>query len=85
MVCSLHAGLRQRECPIVHSITATAHKEATGCSGKRDRTAFVGRAAFDERTFLSDYRFLEEVGGRCGLGLCVPRLCGSRMVCGCVA
>jgi hypothetical protein len=38
-----------------------AHKEATGCSGKRDRTAFVGRGAFDERTFLSDYRFLEEV------------------------
>ena len=38
-----------------------AHKEAAGCSGKRDRTAFVGRAAFDERTFMSDYRFLEEV------------------------
>ncbi|KAL4421032.1 hypothetical protein ABPG77_007507 [Micractinium sp. CCAP 211/92] len=38
-----------------------AHKDASGCSGKRDRTAFVGRAEFDERTFLSDYRFLEEV------------------------
>lgn len=38
-----------------------AHKEASGCSGKRDRTAFVGRANFDERTFFSDYRFLEEV------------------------
>lgn len=42
---------------------AAAHKEATGCSGKRDRTAFVGRGAFDERTFLSDYRFLEEASG----------------------
>jgi hypothetical protein len=38
-----------------------AHKAASGCSGKRDRTAFVGRADFDERTFFSDYRFLEEV------------------------
>ncbi|PSC72977.1 box C D snoRNA 1 [Micractinium conductrix] len=38
-----------------------AHKEASGCSGKRDRTGFVGRASFDERTFFSDYRFLEEV------------------------
>lgn len=38
-----------------------AHKDASGCSGKRDRTAFVGRSDFDERTFFSDYRFLEEV------------------------
>ncbi|EFN53290.1 hypothetical protein CHLNCDRAFT_11283, partial [Chlorella variabilis] len=38
-----------------------AHKDASGCTGKRDRTAFVGRGEFDERTFLSDYRFLEEV------------------------
>lgn len=47
----------------MHTTAAAAHKEATGCSGKRDRTAFVGRAAFDERTFLSDYRFLEEASG----------------------
>lgn len=39
----------------------TAHKEARGCSGKRNRTAFVGRGQFDERAFMSDYRFLEEV------------------------
>lgn len=38
-----------------------AHKDASGCSGKRDRTAFVGRGEFDERTFMSDYRFLEDV------------------------
>lgn len=42
-------------------VLPAAHKEASGCSGKRDRTAFVGRSEFDERTFLSDYRFLEEV------------------------
>eukprot|EP00887_Chlorella_sp_A99_P006711 scaffold3.g6711.t1 len=38
-----------------------AHKEESGCSGKRDRAAFVGRGEFDERAFMSDYCFLEEV------------------------
>jgi HIT zinc finger len=37
------------------------HKEATGCSGKRDRTAFVGRGELDERSLMSDYKFLEQV------------------------
>jgi hypothetical protein len=37
------------------------HKEATGCSGKRDRTAFVGRGDLDERSLMSDYKFLEQV------------------------
>ncbi|KAL4859058.1 Box C/D snoRNA protein 1 [Chlorella vulgaris] len=43
------------------SVPGAAHKDASGCSGKRDRTAFVGRGEFDERTFMSDYRFLEDV------------------------
>lgn len=38
-----------------------AHKAKTGCSGKRDRTAYVGRGQWDERHLLSDYKFLEEV------------------------
>ena len=37
------------------------HKEATGCTGKRDRTAFLGRGELNERSLLSDYKFLEEV------------------------
>ncbi|GAB4823295.1 hypothetical protein N2152v2_010341 [Parachlorella kessleri] len=41
--------------------TPAAHKEQTGCNGKRDRTAFVGRGHWNERYLLSDYRFLEEV------------------------
>lgn len=51
------APLTLSSCPIAPA----AHKDASGCTGKRDRTAFVGRGEFDERTFLSDYRFLEEV------------------------
>jgi hypothetical protein len=38
-----------------------AHKDASGCSGKRDRTSFLGRGQLDERSLMSDYRFLEEV------------------------
>lgn len=30
-----------------------AHKAKTGCSGKRDRTAYVGRGQWDERHLLS--------------------------------
>lgn len=30
-----------------------AHKQQSGCSGKRDRTAFLGRAQLDERSLLS--------------------------------
>jgi len=37
------------------------HKETTGCTGKRDRTAFVGRGDLDERSLMSDYKFLEQV------------------------
>lgn len=37
------------------------HKEKANCSGKRDRTAFLGRGDLDERSLISDYRFLEEV------------------------
>ncbi|KAI8475030.1 MAG: hypothetical protein J3K34DRAFT_488183, partial [Monoraphidium minutum] len=37
------------------------HKEATGCSGKRDRLAFVALSDFGDRELLSDYRWLEEV------------------------
>ncbi|CAI5637202.1 unnamed protein product [Oreochromis niloticus] len=38
------------------------HKEASGCSGVRNKTAFVTLSQFDEMTLLSDYRFLEDTG-----------------------
>lgn len=44
-------------CPTsLPGLWTAAHKSASGCSGKRDHAAFVGRADFDERAFMSDYR-----------------------------
>ncbi|KAK3239717.1 hypothetical protein CYMTET_50377 [Cymbomonas tetramitiformis] len=37
------------------------HKIDSGCTGKRDRSGFVGLKEFDDRSLLSDYRFLEEI------------------------
>ncbi len=36
------------------------HKAASGCTGKRDRTQYVGLPAFTERQLVSDYQLLEE-------------------------
>nr|XP_023674811.1 box C/D snoRNA protein 1 [Paramormyrops kingsleyae] len=38
------------------------HKSDSGCTGVRDKTAFVPLSCFDEMTLLSDYRFLEDSG-----------------------
>lgn len=38
-----------------------AHKARTGCSGKRDRTAFVPLAEFCDNVLVSDYNLLEEM------------------------
>ncbi|XP_076578959.1 box C/D snoRNA protein 1 isoform X2 [Chaetodon auriga] len=38
------------------------HKEASGCSGVRNKTAFVTLSQFDEMALLNDYRFLEDTG-----------------------
>ena len=37
-----------------------AHKQKTGCTGKRSRTEMVTLSDFTERQLLSDYKFLEE-------------------------
>jgi len=39
---------------------AAEHKEASGCTGKRDRTQYVSLPAFTERQLVSDYQLLEE-------------------------
>ncbi|XLS90663.1 hypothetical protein HN51_066671, partial [Arachis hypogaea] len=38
-----------------------AHKERTGCTGKRNQTQFVPLSQFDDNLLLSDYNLLEEV------------------------
>ncbi|KAL1022766.1 hypothetical protein UPYG_G00032020 [Umbra pygmaea] len=38
------------------------HKEQSGCSGLRDKTAYVALSKMDEMNLLSDYRFLEDTG-----------------------
>ncbi|KAL6322807.1 hypothetical protein AAG906_020807 [Vitis piasezkii] len=38
-----------------------AHKQHTGCTGKRQRTQFVPLSQFDDKLLLSDYNLLEEV------------------------
>ncbi|XP_043694741.1 box C/D snoRNA protein 1-like [Telopea speciosissima] len=37
-----------------------AHKQRTGCTGKRPRTQFVPLSKFDDNLLISDYNFLEE-------------------------
>jgi hypothetical protein len=37
------------------------HKEQAKCSGKRDRTGFIGKGQLNEASLLSDLQFLEEV------------------------
>ncbi|KAF2593926.1 hypothetical protein F2Q70_00042573 [Brassica cretica] len=39
---------------------AKAHKQRTGCTGKRKVTDFVTLSHFDDSLLLSDYRMLEE-------------------------
>ncbi|KAA8515715.1 hypothetical protein F0562_018674 [Nyssa sinensis] len=38
-----------------------AHKQRTGCTGKRQQTKFVPLSEFDDNLLLSDYNMLEEV------------------------
>ena len=40
------------------------HKKRIGCSGERDRAAFISTAEFREEDLLSDYSLLEELGRR---------------------
>ncbi|XP_076026325.1 box C/D snoRNA protein 1 [Genypterus blacodes] len=38
------------------------HKERSGCTGVRDKTAYVALSQFDEMALLNDYRLLEDTG-----------------------
>ncbi|GLC54103.1 hypothetical protein PLESTB_000824000 [Pleodorina starrii] len=52
-------GCQRRSCSLT---CVRAHKAESGCSGQRDRTAFVPMQEFDDRALLSDFRLLEEIG-----------------------
>ncbi|EFJ40802.1 hypothetical protein VOLCADRAFT_119886 [Volvox carteri f. nagariensis] len=52
-------GCQRRSCSLE---CVRAHKAASGCSGQRDRTAFVSMQDFDDGALLSDFRLLEEIG-----------------------
>ena len=61
-ICSVHE--RRYTCPRCLVKTCSvgcikAHKAATGCNGRRDRTTFVLRSSFTDKQLLSDYFFLE--------------------------
>jgi len=63
--------LRRYCCPACGILTCslsccTAHKNKTGCTGRRDRTVYKPIGKFTEQDLRSDYHFLEDVGG--GLG-----------------
>ncbi|XP_029003463.1 box C/D snoRNA protein 1 [Betta splendens] len=54
-------------CPacLTHScslLCVNRHKKDSGCTGVRDKTAFVTLSHFDEMTLLNDYRLLEDTG-----------------------
>ncbi|KAK5869592.1 hypothetical protein PBY51_024297 [Eleginops maclovinus] len=54
-------------CPacLAHScslLCVKKHKQDSGCSGIRNKSAFVTLSHFDEMTLLNDYRFLEDTG-----------------------
>ncbi|KAG0583352.1 hypothetical protein KC19_3G129500 [Ceratodon purpureus] len=51
-------GCERRSCGLA---CVKAHKARTGCSGKRDRTAFVPLAEFCDNVLVSDYNLLEEM------------------------
>ena len=66
-ICSICQLLpRQYKCPRCDVGTCSLtcckrHKELTQCTGRRDRTAFVGLTTFTEKHLRSDYHFLEDV------------------------
>lgn len=42
----------------------SGHKEKFSCSAVRNRTPYVSLSKFDQKQFLDDYFFLEEINGK---------------------
>ncbi|KAF5387914.1 hypothetical protein D9615_000142 [Tricholomella constricta] len=47
-------------------LCSTGHKAATGCTGERDKAAYVPMNKYGWGTMMNDYVYLEEVGRRVG-------------------
>ena len=64
--CSVcNAAPRKYCCPRCGIVTCSLpcvrqHKSDTGCSGRRDRTAYTPMSAYNDVTLRSDYHFLED-------------------------
>lgn len=61
-----HQAVFKYKCPGCAARTCSLaccneHKTSTGCSGRRDRLAFVAMKDFSDSNLLSDYRLLEEI------------------------
>lgn len=57
------------KCPACDKLYCSAscccgHKEKFNCPGIRNKTPYVHRSNFDQRQFLDDYFFLEEVNNK---------------------
>ena len=66
LTCSLCPGTSKYKCPKCGSRSCSlscvkAHKEETGCDGKRDKTKFLPLTAMKDMDVVSDFRLLEEV------------------------
>lgn len=64
MVCE--SATRRYKCPRCSIMTCSLeccrqHKIDTGCSGKRDRTCYVGVKEFNDNNLRDDFHFLEDV------------------------
>lgn len=42
------------------------HKEQFECTGVRDKTPYVHKSSYDEKQFIDDYLFLEEINQQIG-------------------
>lgn len=56
-------GCSIRTCSLLCS---TSHKSATGCTGQRNKSAYVPMNKYTWGTMMNDYVFLEDVGRRVG-------------------
>jgi len=63
--CASCSGEAKYRCPACDTPSCSLacvkqHKAAMACTGKRDLTAFRDIREFDDKTLISDYRFLED-------------------------
>jgi len=67
--CSKPSVTVRYKCPGCERVYCSAdcfggHKEKFSCSGVRNKTPYIHLANFDQKQFIDDYLFLEEVNNR---------------------